>query len=105
MSMNTLSTHDTKAIGRRARAPRGADRVTGRWRTALHRWSRCNRQFKTGEFPDRNTEYHLYQTLVGAWPIEPRASLPTWKRPRAKSKEHTSWTQPNKELAGSEDIY
>ena len=28
------------------------------------------RHFKTGGFPDRNTEYFLYQTLIGAWPIE-----------------------------------
>ena len=24
---------------------------------------------KTNGFPDRNTEYFLYQTLIGAWPI------------------------------------
>ena len=25
---------------------------------------------KLNGFPDRNTEYFLYQTMIGAWPIE-----------------------------------
>ena len=37
---------------------------------ALNRWSReQSRDSRAGNYPDRNTEYFLYQTLIGAWPI------------------------------------
>ena len=40
---------------------------------ALNRWSRMNNDLrpdhKLGAYPDRNTEYLLYQTMIGAWPI------------------------------------
>ena len=98
-TMNTLSTHDTKrSEDVRARLAVLTE-IPGNWRSALHRWSRRNQQFKTGKFPDRNTEYFLYQTLIGAWPIT-RGSHDEriWKRPCGKPKQQTSWTQQNKEF-------
>lgn len=45
-----------------------------RWEVLVRRWQRLNR-FKKREIegaaaPGRNDEYMLYQTLVGAWPLE-----------------------------------
>ena len=98
MTMNTLVNARYQTIGRRARAAGGADGDSGRWRTALHRWSRRNRQFKTREFPDRNTEYFLYQTLVGAWPIETARVTAYMEKAVREAKQQTSWTQQNKEF-------
>ncbi len=45
------------------------------WRAALTRWTRLNHKRKgrlQGQpVPDANEEYYLYQTLLGAWPLEP----------------------------------
>ncbi|CAN5722087.1 malto-oligosyltrehalose synthase [soil metagenome] len=74
-AMLTSSTHDTKR-SEDVRARISAISESPReWRAAVNRWSRMNRRHKTrlhGSLaPDRNDEYHLYQTLVGVWPFEP----------------------------------
>src|SRR6185369_16263808 len=42
------------------------------WQKALSRWSRMNRKkermLEGQRVPDRNEQYLLYQTLIGAWP-------------------------------------
>ncbi len=97
-TMNTLSTHDTKrSEDVRARLAVLTE-IPGSFRSALHRWSRRNQQFKTGEFPDRNTEYFLYQTLIGAWPITVDRITAYMEKAAREAKEHTSWTQQNKEF-------
>jgi (1->4)-alpha-D-glucan 1-alpha-D-glucosylmutase len=98
MSMNTLSTHDTKRSDDVRARLAVLTEIPGRWRTALHRWSRRNQQFKTGIFPDRNTEYFLYQTLIGAWPIETGRVTAYMEKAAREAKQQTSWTQPNKEF-------
>jgi len=97
-TMNALSTHDTKrSEDVRARLAVLTE-IPGRWRAALKRWSRMNRQFKTGEFPDRNTEYFLYQTLIGAWPICEQRVTAYMEKAVREAKRYTSWTQQNKEF-------
>ena len=97
-TMNTLSTHDTKrADDVRARLAVLTE-VPSRWRSALHRWSRRNQQFKTGSFPDRNTEYFLYQTLIGAWPISKERMIAYMEKAVREAKQETSWTQQNKDF-------
>ena len=59
---------------------------------------RINAKFKTGKFPDRNTEYFLYQTLIGAWPIEPERLREYIEKAAREAKQQTSWTQQNKEF-------
>ena len=46
------------------------------------------------EGPDGNTEYLLYQTLVGAWPIEAERIKPYMEKAAREAKSHTSWTSP-----------
>lgn len=97
-AMNTLSTHDTKRSDDvRARLAVLTENPAA-WRNVLRRWSKMNRLFKVGDFPDRNTEYFLYQTLIGAWPIEKDRTLAYMEKAIREAKEHTSWTQQNKEF-------
>ncbi|HTB97870.1 MAG TPA: malto-oligosyltrehalose synthase [Terracidiphilus sp.] len=98
ISMNALSTHDTKRSDDVRARLAVLTEMTGRWRIALHRWSRMNQQFKTGSFPDRNTEYFLYQTLVGTWPIEVGRVTAYMEKAAREAKLQTSWTQQNKEF-------
>jgi (1->4)-alpha-D-glucan 1-alpha-D-glucosylmutase len=72
--MLTTSTHDTKrSEDVRARISLLSECASD-WKTAALRWSRLNRKYKTtleGKLaPSRNDEYLLYQTLVGAWPMQ-----------------------------------
>ena len=97
-TMNTLSTHDTKRSDDVRARLAALTEIPGRWRTAVNRWARLNRQCKTGELPDRNTEYFLYQTLVGAWPIDAARMTAYMEKAAREAKQQTSWTQQNKEF-------
>jgi len=100
-TMSTLSTHDTKrADDVRARLGTLTE-IPDRWRAALRRWSRKNFAFKTGPHPDRNIEYFLYQTLVGAWPISKERLSAYMLKAAREAKQHTSWTQQNEEYENS----
>ena len=80
------------------------------WKLTLRKWTRMNRGRKTtgvdGEAqPSRNDEYLLYQTLLGAWPLDPMDSEALARfRDRVdrymlkavrEAKEHTSWNHPD----------
>jgi (1->4)-alpha-D-glucan 1-alpha-D-glucosylmutase len=94
-TMTTLSTHDTKrADDVRARLA-AITEIPGRWKAAVNRWSRANTSFRTGKYPDRNTEYFLYQTMVGAWPISKDRLIAYMEKATREAKQQTSWTQPN----------
>ncbi|HSD58501.1 MAG TPA: malto-oligosyltrehalose synthase [Methanotrichaceae archaeon] len=72
-SLNATSTHDTKR-GEDARARINVlSEIPGEWVNALRRWRRMNEPMKrnlNGRLvPDRNEEYSLYQSLIGALPF------------------------------------
>jgi (1->4)-alpha-D-glucan 1-alpha-D-glucosylmutase len=98
LTMTTLSTHDTKRSDDVRARLAVLTEMPGQWRAVLSRWSRRNAQFKTGKWPDRNTEYFLYQTLIGAWPIDADRLLPYMEKAVREAKQQTSWTQQNKEF-------
>lgn len=101
LSMTTLSTHDTKRCDDvRARLATLTE-IPGRWKSALQRWARMNAKFKTDKSPDRNTEYFLYQTLLGAWPISEARLTAYMEKAVREAKEQTTWTQQNKEFEES----
>ncbi|NUQ91325.1 MAG: malto-oligosyltrehalose synthase, partial [Gemmatimonadaceae bacterium] len=115
------NTHDTKrSADVRARIDALAERPE-RWTDAVTRWRAMNaplrKRAKSGVVPDSNTEYLLYQTLLGIWPVdaeEPEA-VPDGKtlgalRERVEeymlkavkeAKLHTEWTEPNEEYEGA----
>jgi (1->4)-alpha-D-glucan 1-alpha-D-glucosylmutase len=97
-TMNALSTHDTKRSDDVRARLAVLTEIPSQWRSALRRWSRRNQRFKTGAFPDRNTEYFLYQTLIGAWPIDIERTTAYLEKAAREAKEHTSWTLQNKEF-------
>jgi len=98
LTMTTLSTHDTKRCDDVRARLAALTEIPGRWKSALHRWARMNAAYKTSKFPDRNTEYFLYQTVIGAWPISEERLLAYMEKATREAKEQTSWTQQNKEF-------
>ena len=108
-SLNTTSTHDTK----RGEDVRGRLNVLSEmpkeWERNIRTWSKINRKKKRKIYgrsvPDRNDEYFLYQTLVGAFPFHEGEELHTF-RERMKeyiikavreAKVHTAWLKPDTE--------
>jgi (1->4)-alpha-D-glucan 1-alpha-D-glucosylmutase len=110
--MSPLSTHDTKrSEDVRARIDVLSERPA-EWAARCRRWIALNRPHKIdvgdGQLaPDGNEEYLLYQTLVGAWPVEPLTAetRPAFvERIQAymnkalhEAKVNTSWINPNTE--------
>ena len=74
-AMIATATHDSKR-GEDLRARIDVlSEMPERWRKSLGKWSRLNRKKETPidgqSAPDRNEQYLLYQTLLGAWPFAP----------------------------------
>jgi (1->4)-alpha-D-glucan 1-alpha-D-glucosylmutase len=94
-AMLTLSTHDTKRSGdARARVALLSE-LPEAWESAVGRWARRNAGHKQDGWPDRNAEYLLYQTLVGAWPIDAGRVAAFMQKAANEAKVHTSWTDPS----------
>jgi (1->4)-alpha-D-glucan 1-alpha-D-glucosylmutase len=88
------STHDTKrSEDVRARIALLSE-IPAQWSEVVGRWSVYNRVHWQNT-PDRNAEYLLYQTLVGAWPINVERAWSFMNKATREAKLETSWTKPN----------
>ena len=84
-SMLATSTHDTKrSEDVRARLALLSE-IPDRWAQAVRRWLRG--------FSDPNVEHLLYQTLVGAWPIEAERVVAYMEKAAREAKGRTAWTR------------
>jgi len=94
-AMLATSTHDTKrSEDVRARLSVLSE-IPDEWAEAVRGWAAHNERYRKNGLPDRNTEYLLYQTLVGAWPIEKERVEGFLEKSIREAKVHTSWTRPN----------
>jgi (1->4)-alpha-D-glucan 1-alpha-D-glucosylmutase len=94
-SMLASSTHDTKrGEDVRARISLLAE-IPERWAEAVGRWAEINQDAWKGVVRDANAEYLLYQTLVGAWPIDVKRASDYMLKAAREAKVRTSWTSPN----------
>jgi (1->4)-alpha-D-glucan 1-alpha-D-glucosylmutase len=96
-TMTTLSTHDTKrADDVRARLTVLSE-IPQKFGEAIDRWAHHNEKKKQNSFPDRNSEYFLYQTLIGAWPIDADRTKAYMLKAMREAKQQTTWTANNKD--------
>ncbi|HTB86190.1 MAG TPA: malto-oligosyltrehalose synthase [Candidatus Sulfotelmatobacter sp.] len=94
-TMLTTSTHDTKrSEDVRARLNLLSE-MPDLWTQAVRRWSARNAGHKRGEWPDRNTEYLFYQTLVGAWPLSSGRVLACMEKSVREAGQQTTWARKN----------
>jgi (1->4)-alpha-D-glucan 1-alpha-D-glucosylmutase len=90
------STHDNKrSEDVRARISILSE-IPERWAEALHLWSKLNASAWQNHAPDRHAEYLLYQTLIGAWPIDRERCWQYMLKACREAKINTSWHEPNK---------
>ena len=104
----TTNTHDTKrSADVRARIDVLSE-IPNEWERAVRRWRSRNggARTKVGRrwVPDANTEYLIYETLAGVWPLDESHEALADLRERAanylekasrEAKTHTSWTAPD----------
>jgi (1->4)-alpha-D-glucan 1-alpha-D-glucosylmutase len=107
-SMLTTSTHDTKrSEDVRARIAVLSE-LPDEWIDHLNRWVAANSDHKEHvggiEVPDSNEEQLIYQTLLGAWPLD-RAEFPEFRermkqyliKAMREAKVHTHWIAINED--------
>ncbi|SER17741.1 (1-_4)-alpha-D-glucan 1-alpha-D-glucosylmutase [Nitrosomonas sp. Nm51] len=114
-AMVATSTHDSKRSEDVRARINVLSEIPDEWHRHLGRWSRLNRNKKRlinhERAPSRNDEYLIYQTLIGAWPLEgnslfddgdaleslrQRIEAYTLKAIK-EAKVHTSWINPNED--------
>ena len=105
-TMNATSTHDTKrSEDVRARIAVISE-LADDWSGHVDRWRRANaphrRDIDGALAPDGNTEYLIYQTLVGSWPLDDAglAEFPDrlkryLEKAGREAKQHTNWIDSN----------
>jgi (1->4)-alpha-D-glucan 1-alpha-D-glucosylmutase len=111
--LSATATHDTKR-GEDLRARLNVlSEIPREWQRVLRHWQRLNRRLKSVvddvRVPGANEEYLIYQTLIGAWPMdaidadptdaareELRARINTYMtKALREGKVHTSWINVN----------
>jgi (1->4)-alpha-D-glucan 1-alpha-D-glucosylmutase len=93
-------THDTKRSGD-VRARIGAlAGMTDEWTTHVRRWFDANAPLRAGGAPDPVEEYVIYQTLVGAWPLEPERLEAYMEKAMREAKRNSSWARVDDDWEG-----
>jgi (1->4)-alpha-D-glucan 1-alpha-D-glucosylmutase len=96
-TMLATSTHDTKrSEDVRARLVVLSEMPT-RWIETVSAWSKRHIRYWGTNTPDHNFEYFLYQTLVGAWPLEKERALAYCDKAMREANTHTSWSDPHRD--------
>jgi len=96
-TMLTLSTHDTKRSDDVRARLAVLSEIPREFGKAVIRWSKNNARYRTGKWPDKGTEWFLYQTMVGVWPIDAERLKQYMQKAMREAKLRTSWVANNQE--------
>jgi (1->4)-alpha-D-glucan 1-alpha-D-glucosylmutase len=99
-SLLITQTHDTKRSGD-VRARIGAlAGMAEEWGDAVRRWRALCAPLRSGGAPDAIEEYTIFQTLAGAWPIEPDRLCAYIAKALREGKRNTSWVAQDRDWEG-----
>ena len=96
-TMTTLSTHDTKRSDDVRARLAVLSEIPEEFARTVRGWTERNARYKTADLPDRNSEYFLYQTMIGAWPITADRLHPYMEKAMREAKQQTTWVANNKQ--------
>lgn len=94
-SMLSTSTHDTKRSEDVRARLLALSEIPGEWAAAALRWRDAAAPLRAAAPIDPHDEYLLYQTMVGAWPIDRGRTAAFVLKAARESKLRTSWTDPD----------
>jgi (1->4)-alpha-D-glucan 1-alpha-D-glucosylmutase len=89
------STHDNKRSEDVRTRISVLSEIPDRWAEAFLQWSKLTASSWRNRTPDRHAEYLLYQTLIGAWPIDKDRCWQYMLKASREAKLRTSWHEPN----------
>ena len=90
-AMLTTMTHDTKrSADVRARLA-ALTWMPVQWSARVREWMILTEPLRTGGAPDDAERYFIFQTLVGAWPIESGRITEYMTKALREAKRHTNW--------------
>ncbi|MCB0965298.1 MAG: malto-oligosyltrehalose synthase [Ilumatobacter sp.] len=92
-AMLTLSTHDTKRSADVRARLNVLSETPDAWRRTVERLAELATPFRSVD--DLNTEYLLFQTLIGAWPLDAERAVAFMAKATKEAKVHTSWIDPD----------
>ncbi|MGZ4311440.1 MAG: malto-oligosyltrehalose synthase [Solirubrobacteraceae bacterium] len=96
-AMLTTMTHDTKrSADVRARIA-ALTWIPELWEERVRRWLELSEPLRTTGAPDDLERYFLFQTLVGAWPIEADRVRAYMEKALREAKRNTNWVDQNAE--------
>jgi (1->4)-alpha-D-glucan 1-alpha-D-glucosylmutase len=84
----TTQTHDTKRSGDVRARITALTWLPGEWAERMRRWPQLD---------DPNESYLVYQTLIGAWPLEQERLEAYLEKALREAKANTSWLEPNED--------
>jgi (1->4)-alpha-D-glucan 1-alpha-D-glucosylmutase len=96
LTMTTLGTHDTKRSDDVRARMLVLSEIPDAFAEAVRRWNGQNAKFRNDQI-DTGTEWFLYQTLVGAWPISAERLREYMQKAMREAKVRTSWVANNAE--------
>ena len=97
LNLITTMTHDAKrSADVRARIA-ALSSMAEEWRVHVERWFELTEPLRDGGVPDDRERYFLFQTLVGAWPIERDRTRAYMEKALREAKRNTNWIDPNRE--------
>jgi (1->4)-alpha-D-glucan 1-alpha-D-glucosylmutase len=95
-AMLTSNTHDTKrSADVRARIV-ALTWIPAEWEARVRRWLELTADICAGA-PDDVERYFLFQTLLGAWPIESERIEGYMEKALREAKRNTNWIEPNED--------
>jgi (1->4)-alpha-D-glucan 1-alpha-D-glucosylmutase len=93
-------THDTKRSGD-VRARIGAlAGMADEWAAAVRSWRELCAPLRAGGAPDAIEEYTIFQTLVGAWPLEADRLCAYMEKAMREAKRNTTWVEQDADWEG-----
>lgn len=96
-TMTTLSTHDTKRSDDVRARLAVLSETPDEFHALAERWSERNKRHNRHGIVDRGTEWFLYQTVIGAWPISADRLKNYMEKAMREAKLRTSWVANNAE--------
>lgn len=103
-TMLTLSTHDTKRADDVRSRLAVLSEIPDRFMATVERWHEMTAAYR-GEEVDPGTEWFLYQTLIGAWPISADRLKNYMQKAMREAKVRTSWTANNSDYENALDAF
>ena len=95
LNLLTTMTHDAKRsadVRARITALTG---IAEEWASQVERWFALTESLRAGGAPDDVERYFIFQTLAGAWPIEPERVQSYMEKALREAKRNTNWIEQN----------